>query len=118
MMPMSRGSFFLTLATLIALVLIGAEVFPKTVAVRQPERWALRTSWLLWVFQKITRPIHHAAQWLDALFLKGISPVRSPSATAEVEYQELLEMAFQQGTLGESEIEIILQIINLVPGQL
>jgi CBS domain containing-hemolysin-like protein len=39
--------------------------------------------------------------------------VRSASAIAEVEYQELLEMAFQQGTLGESEKEIILQIINL-----
>jgi putative hemolysin len=108
-----QGSFFVTLVTLIALVLIGAEVFPKTVAVRQPERWALHTGWFLWVFQKITQPLHHAAQGLDSLFLKGISPARTASAIAEAEYQELLEMAFQQGTLGESEKEIILQIINL-----
>src|SRR5205085_6614714 len=31
----------------------------------------------------------------------------------DAEYQELLEMAFQQGALAQSEKEIILQIINL-----
>lgn len=107
-----QGPFFLTLAILIALVLIGCEVFPKTVAVRQPERWALNTSWLLWIFQKTTKPLHSAAQWLDFLPLAKIS--RPGLATLpESEYQELLEMAFQQGTLGESEKEIILQIISL-----
>jgi putative hemolysin len=107
-----QGPFFLTLAALIALVLIGCEVFPKTVAVRQPERWALNTGWLLWLFQKSTKPLHRAAQWLDALPLGKISR-RGVAALPEAEYQELLEMAFQQGTLGESEKEIILQIIRL-----
>jgi putative hemolysin len=104
--------FFLTLAALLALVLIGCEVFPKTLAVRRPERWVLRVSWLLALFQKTTRPLHHAAQWLDSLPLLKISRSRT-SAIPEAEYQELLEMAFQQGTLGESEKEIILQIISL-----
>ena len=31
----------------------------------------------------------------------------------DAEYQELLDMAFRQGTLAESEKEIILQIISL-----
>lgn len=104
--------FFLTLAVLLALVLIGCEVFPKTLAVRRPERWALRVGWLLAIFQKFTRPLHHAAQWLDSLPLLKISRSRT-TAIPEAEYQELLEMAFQQGTLGESEKEIILQIISL-----
>lgn len=107
-----QGSFFVTLATLIALVLIGCEVFPKTVAVRQPERWALNTGWLLWIFQKTTKPLHSAAQWLDFLPLAKISKP-GLATLPESEYQELLEMAFQQGTLGESEKEIILQIISL-----
>ncbi|HEV2320241.1 MAG TPA: hemolysin family protein [Verrucomicrobiae bacterium] len=108
----AQRPFFLTLAVLVALVLVGCEVFPKTLAVRRPERWALRSVWLLRLFQKSTRPLHQAAQWLDSLFLRRISRHR-PAALADAEYQELLEMAFQQGTLGESEKEIILQIISL-----
>jgi CBS domain containing-hemolysin-like protein len=105
--------FFLTMGALVALVLIGCEVFPKTLAVRNPEQWALRTGWLLNTFQECTRPLYRVAQWLDSLTLKNIS--RRPRVTAlpEAEYQELVEMAFQQGTLGESEKEIILQIISL-----
>ena len=34
----------LTAAALLALMLIGCEVLPKTLAVRQPERWALRVA--------------------------------------------------------------------------
>jgi putative hemolysin len=104
--------FFLTMAVLIALVLIGCEVFPKTLAVRRPERWAMRAAGPLLLFQKFTRPLHQAAQWLDSLFLKRISRAGT-GALPDAEYQELLEMAFQQGTLGESEKEIILQIISL-----
>ncbi len=42
----------LTLIALLALTLIVCEVFPKTLAVRRPERWALRVGWLLLVFSK------------------------------------------------------------------
>jgi len=108
----AQRPFLLTLAALVALVLIGCEVFPKTLAVRQPERWALRCGWLLLIFQNSTRPLHRAAQWLDAISLRKISRPAG-AVLPEAEYHELLEMAFQQGTLGESEKEIILQIINL-----
>jgi putative hemolysin len=109
----AQRPFILTMGALVALILIGCEVFPKTLAVRQPERWALRVSWVLLTFQRFTRPIHRAAQWLDSLSLKKISRPGASGALPEAEYQELLEMAFQQGTLGESEKEIILQIIGL-----
>jgi putative hemolysin len=109
----ARRPFLLTLAALVALVLIGCEVFPKTLAVRQPKRWALRSCWLLLLFQNVTKPLHRAAQWLDSLSLKKISRARVGGALPDAEYQELLEMAFQQGTLGESEKEIILQIVSL-----
>ncbi|HEV2454104.1 MAG TPA: hemolysin family protein [Verrucomicrobiae bacterium] len=108
----AQRPFFLTLAVSLALVLIGCEVFPKTLAARRPDRWALRSVWLLALFQNSTRPLHQAAQWLDSLFLRRISRT-GPAALPDAEYQELLEMAFQQGTLGESEKEIILQIISL-----
>jgi putative hemolysin len=105
----------LTMITLLVLVLIGCEVLPKTLAVRQPERWALHVGWLLLIFQKTTVPLYRAAQALNSIFLKKTmsqAAAISPALT-DAEYQELLDMAFRQGTLAESEKEIILQIISL-----
>jgi CBS domain containing-hemolysin-like protein len=104
----------LTMIALAALVFIGCEVFPKTLAVRQPERWALRVGWLLLIFEQVTMPLHRAAQWLNAAILKKAAQTSTSSSTlTETEYQELLDMAYRQGTLAESEKEIILQIIRL-----
>ena len=104
----------LTLLALLALTLLGCEVLPKTLAVRQPERWALRVSWPLLVFQKATAPLHRAARWLNVAILKKTArQMDAAPALTDAEYHELLEMAYQQGTLAESEKEIILQIISL-----
>ncbi|HZF02290.1 MAG TPA: hemolysin family protein [Methylomirabilota bacterium] len=104
----------LTMIALLVLALIGCEVFPKTLAVRRPEKWALRVSGLLSLFQKVTKPLHRAAGLLNALILKNTAPQAGDTpAMTDAEYQELLEMAYQQGTLAESEKEIILQIISL-----
>ena len=105
----------LTVGVLFALVLIGCEAFPKTLAVRQPERWALRVSWPLLLFVKITTPLCWVAQKLNEGILQVAAPkfLVPPPALTDAEYQELLEMAFQQGTLAGAEKEIILQIISL-----
>ena len=107
----------LTMLTLLALTLLGCEVLPKTLAVRRPEHWALRVAWLMLIFEKITAPLHRVAQQLNAAILKIITPQTAPpqgvGALTDSEYQELLEMAYRQGTLDESEKEIILQIISL-----
>jgi putative hemolysin len=105
----------LTMIALLALTLMVCEVFPKTLAVRRPERWALRVGWLLLAFQKISTPLYRAAQGLNSIFLKKSAPQAAALAPAltDAEYQELLDMAYRQGTLAESEKEIILQIISL-----
>jgi putative hemolysin len=104
----------MTMVALLALTLLGCEVFPKTLAVRQPERWALRVSWPLLFFQKATMPLHRAARWLNVAILKRTAPqMAATPVLTDAEYHELLEMAYQQGTLAESEKEIILQIISL-----
>jgi len=104
----------LTMLALAALVLIVGEVLPKTMAVRQPERWAVRVAWPLFIFEKISQPLHRAAQWTNAAILKTAAARATPAAAVtEAEYQELLELAWRQGTLDESEREIILQIISL-----
>ncbi|MGA2800937.1 MAG: hemolysin family protein [Verrucomicrobiota bacterium] len=107
----------LTMIALLVLVLVGCEVFPKTLAVRQPGRWALRVAGALLIFEKLTTPLRHIAQWLDTAILRMVAlqtvSAQSAGALTDAEYHELLEMAYQQGTLAESEKEIILQIISL-----
>ena len=104
----------LTMLSLAVLVLMVGEVLPKTLAVRQPEKWAVRVAWPLFVFEKFSQPLHRAAQWLNAAILKTTAARVTPAAAVtEAEYQELLELAWRQGTLDESEREIILQIISL-----
>jgi putative hemolysin len=94
--------------------LLVCEVFPKTLAVRQPDRWALRVVYLLFVFQKISKPMYRVAQWFIAALLKKASQQSTTSSKlTDAEYKELLEMAFHHGALAETEKEIILQIISL-----
>jgi len=104
-----------TIAVLLLLILIGCEVLPKTLAVRKPERWALRVARPLMILQKLALPLRQVAQSFNSALLKSVIPstVQTHSASTDAEYQELLEMAYQQGALGQSEKEIILQIISL-----
>ena len=53
------------------------------------------------------------AQRLNSVFLKKSARQTVAAAITDAEYHELLDMAYRQGTLAESEKEIILQIISL-----
>ena len=110
-----RSSLLPIFAGLLALILIGCEVLPKTLAVRKPEQWSLRVARPLLFFEKLTLPLRQVAQKLDEAILKIVvsRSARPKTALTDADYQELLELAFQQGTLAESEKEIILQIISL-----
>lgn len=111
---LSQWEFALTMLALLGLVLIGCEVLPKTLAVRRAERWSVRVAWILFFLEKASRPLHGFAQWLNSAILRqAAEPSPSITKLTDAEYQELLEMALQQGTLAETEKEIILQIINL-----
>ena len=105
----------LTLVAVFLFVLMGCEVLPKTLAVRSPESWALRVARPMRFLQSTTgwfqRWVRGMNDWLlRVLVQKLLKP--QPTFTDE-EYQELLEMAYQQGALAKSEKEIILQIISL-----
>jgi magnesium and cobalt exporter, CNNM family len=104
-----------TVAGLLVLILFGCEVLPKTMAVRKPERWSLRVARPLLFVQASAMPLRRVAQTVNAAILKHLIPqsTQPQRSLTDADYQELLEMAYQQGTLGESEKEIILQIISL-----
>jgi len=104
-----------TIIGLLVLILIGGEVWPKTLAVRRPEQWSLRVARPLSFVVSVSLPLCRVAQRVNAAILKAVVPrtFQSPSALTDADYQELLELACQQGTLAQSEKEIILQIISL-----
>lgn len=103
------------IAGLLILSVLAGEVLPKTLAVRRPERWAMRVAGTVALIQEVTRPLHRVAQRLNEAILRAVIPssVEPAQPLTEAEYQELFEMAFQQGTLRQSERDIILQIINM-----
>jgi len=105
----------MTVGGLLALNLIGCEVLPKTMAVRKPEQWALRVAAPLALVMGVSRPLCRVAQDLNTSILRALIPrsFQPASALTDSDYQELLEMAFQQGALAQTEKEIILQIISL-----
>lgn len=109
------GSPALTLAGAAVLILFGCEILPKSLAVRAPEKWALRVA-------RPMRTVQRATGWLERLIrrfnewlLKSVVPraVKPMPALLDEEYKELVELAVQQGALALSEKEIILQIISL-----
>jgi putative hemolysin len=104
-----------TVIGLLALILFGCEVLPKTMAVRKPEQWALRLARPLTLVIKLSLPFRRVAQRTNASLLRATTTrnLQPQTNLTDADYQELLEMAYQQGTLAQSEKEIILQIISL-----
>ncbi|GDY23015.1 hemolysin [Verrucomicrobiota bacterium] len=104
-----------TIVFLLGLVLIVGEVVPKALAVRAPDPWALRVASPLWLLMRVMRPLRQVAQRMNTAILRVTIPksVRPHTRLNEDDYQELLELAVQQGTLAKSELEIILEIIRL-----
>ena len=105
----------LVMPGLLVLILLGGEIAPKTLAVRAPELWALRVARPMLFLRNASRPLRQGAQALTNLILRVATPSSfAPQAgLSDAEYQELLEMAWQQGALAAGEKEIILQIISL-----
>jgi CBS domain containing-hemolysin-like protein len=112
-----RGDWPLSaaIAAALVLILVGGEVVPKTLAARAPERWAFRLVVPVVLLKRLTLPFRRVAQRATAIVLRAAVPRswKPQSALTDEEYQELLEMAYQQGTLARSERDLILQIIRL-----
>lgn len=104
-----------TIVGLFIVLVFFCEVLPKTLAVRRPELWALRVAPVVTLLHRAITPFRHAVQLLNSAILRALVPggIKPLPALTDAEYQELLEMATQQGALDAAEKEIILQIIKL-----
>ena len=103
------------LPTVALFILLGCEVLPKTLAIRAPESWARRVAGPMWLVRGTTGWLQRVFQRLNEALLGVLmrTVARPVASHVDAEYQELVEMAFQQGTLAKSEKEIILQIVQL-----
>lgn len=110
-----RWPIVTTVVVLFIVVVFFCEVLPKTLAVRRSDVWSLRVAPVVSLLHGVVVPLRRLAQLLNSAILRAVVPggVKPLPSLTEGEYQELLELAFQQGTLDASEKEIILQIIKL-----
>ena len=104
-----------TVAGAAALILVGCEILPKALAVRAPEQWAVRVARPMQLVHGATGGLERLFRRFNGLLLRVFvrGPARPAAALTDDEYKELVDLAVQQGTLGSSEREIILQIISL-----
>ena len=104
----------LPMAGLFVFILLVCEVLPKAFGVRAPEFWAIRLARPVEMLTKYSKPARRLADGFEALVLRSIPKNFKPQAVlSDQEYQDLLEIAWQQGTLARTEKEIILQIISM-----
>ena len=59
---------------LLGVILGFCEILPKTLAIRSPEKWALRLAKPVWVFQKFVLPVRGISQRLVDLAIKVCVP--------------------------------------------
>jgi putative hemolysin len=113
--PALRGKWApaLSVGGAFAVTLVGCEIIPKALALRAPEKWALRIAGPMAVLQGATGWLQRAVQRVTDWIAKVISPRAARPPTSNEEYRELLELAYEQGTLARSEMDLILQIINM-----
>lgn len=104
-----------TVAGVVLVTLLVGEVFPKTLAVRKPGPWSLRLIRPLMGLHRLFRPLHGLAQRMDGVLLRwwGAELRRAPAGLSDEEYRELVELAFQQGSLVRGQRDLMLQILRL-----
>ena len=110
----SKSEFLTATISLIG-ILVLCEVVPKALGVRAPEFWALRVSAAVNVLLTLTRPFRRVAQAINATLLRIVIPksIKPQPVISDEEYQDLLNIAQQQGALGKAEKDMILQILAL-----
>ena len=95
-------------ATLVVtiLLLIFAEVTPKTLAIRHPERMALLYVYPLGVITKIAYPVAAGLTWIASILAGGKAKVPH-SLVSEEEIRSMISVGREEGTVEEAEAELL-----------
>jgi len=88
------------------LLLIFAEVTPKTLAIRHPERMALLYVYPLGVITKIAYPVAAGLTWIASILAGGKAKVPH-SLVSEEEIRSMISVGREEGTVEEAEAELL-----------
>ncbi|MDH3663617.1 MAG: HlyC/CorC family transporter [Alphaproteobacteria bacterium] len=111
------GDAGIAYATLImtALVVIFAEVLPKTYAIRNPERMALAVAPLAKILVLVLSPVTHAVQWLinGILRLGGMGARSDLYSSASEALRGTIDLHAEQGTMTKQDRDMLGGILDL-----
>ncbi len=103
-----EGDIGVLVATIVVtiLLLIFAEVTPKTFAIRYPERLALLYVYPLEAITMIVYPMAAGLGWLGSALAGGRARV-TQSLVSEEEIRSMISMGREEGTVEEAEAEML-----------
>jgi len=103
-----KGDIGILIATIVVtlLLLVFAEVTPKTLAIRHPERMALLYVYPLEVITKIVYPLAAGLSWLGSILAGGKAKV-PPTLVSEEEIRGMISVGREEGTVEASEAELL-----------
>ncbi|MBA7599451.1 hypothetical protein ES703_06484 [subsurface metagenome] len=108
-----EGDIGILIATIVVtiLLLIFAEVTPKTLAIRHPERLALLYVYPLGVITKIVYPVAAGLSWLGSVLAGGKARV-PPTLVSEEEIRSMISVGREEGTVEEAEAEMLHNVFD------
>ena len=108
-----EGDIGILIATIVVtiLLLIFAEVTPKTLAIRHPERLALLYVYPLGVITKIVYPMAAGLSWLGSVLAGGRARV-PPALVSEEEIRSMISVGREEGTVEEAEAEMLHNVFD------
>ena len=104
----------ITAIVMTTIILIFGEISPKLVAMKNPERVALRLSPVIWLFSLVMFPLIIILNWITTGVVKvtGGKSLEKGSLVSEEEIRFLISMGLQEGVLAAEEEKMLTSIIE------
>ena len=108
-----EGDVGVLIATIVVTIvlLVFAEVTPKTVAMRHPERLALVYVYPLIAITKVVYPLAAALSWIGSGLAGGKARV-SKELVSEEEIRSMITVGREEGTVEEAEAEMLHKVFE------
>lgn len=103
-----------TIAVMIPLIVLVAEVTPKTLALKAPAAWARATSGPLWLFTGLVAPIRLLVGGFVEILLRpfGAAPRAGNRDLSEEEFRILIDASSAQGQVDARERRLIHKVFE------
>ena len=106
--------FLVVLAAVVVMTAVGI-VFPKRIAMRQPEKWARRCLGPVRFFMTILLPVRLPVKILSRILMRlcGIDPDKKEENVTEEDIMSMVNEGHVQGVVDADEAEMITNIFQL-----